>query len=464
MDSGTGTRTVVRTSLRYLPIGLALFALQLDFFSLSLAMPTIAHDLDVPVTDLQWLLAGYLLSVGATFVPAGKIGDTIGRRRALVVGLVVFGASSLACALSASAPLLILFRVVQGVGAGLVMPNAFALMGATIADGPKAKVMGLLLGLSGVGTALGPVVGGVLAETAGWQWVFLINLPVAVVAVIGAARLPESYGGGSRGSLRDLDWLGVGLVMSGLALTSVGIDNTSNLGFASPLTWGPLLAGPALLAWFVRHSAAVATPLVRFSLMRDRAFALLLLAGTVLNVGLNVSVFAATLELQEVDRMSAASAGLVFMLSSIGLASCGPAAGWLTATLGSRRVLAGSLLLGAVSVAALGLAPNLPLTVLALGVSGFACGMGFSVSQIGAQAILPPERAGEGSALLLTAIVSIGGIGVVVAGAVIEAISGTPTHASIATLLVGLAVLLAAAGVVTGVGSRRPEAATAARR
>lgn len=328
---------IARAALPYLPVGLALFALQLDFFSLSLALPTISRDLGVPVTDLQWLLSGYLLSLGAVFVPAGKIGDTIGRRRALVIGLIVFGGTSLVCGLTSDAPLLIAFRVLQGIGAGLIMPNAFALMGATTLESQRAKIMGLMLGVAGAGTALGPVVGGILASTAGWRWVFFINVPIALIAVLGALRLPESYGEGARGSLRSIDWLGVALVMAGLGFTSIGIDNTSNLGISAPLTWAPLVAGISLLAWFVVRALRIPNPLVRPALLGNGAFVFLVVAGTALNLGLNVSVFIATLQLQSVDHLSAALAGIVFMLASVGLAVGGPAAGWLTSRFGRRR-------------------------------------------------------------------------------------------------------------------------------
>ncbi|BDZ63624.1 MFS transporter [Agromyces mangrovi Wang et al. 2018] len=93
-----------RATMRYVPVGLALFAVQLDFFALNLALPTIAKDLGVPVTDLQWMLSGYLLSLGSCFVPAGKLGDTIGRRKVLIIGMIIFGGTSLVCALASAAP------------------------------------------------------------------------------------------------------------------------------------------------------------------------------------------------------------------------------------------------------------------------------------------------------------------------------------------------------------------------
>jgi len=441
--------SLLATAARYVPVGLALFAIQLDFFSLSLAMPTISRDLGVPVTDLQWLLSAYLLSLGASFVPAGKVGDLIGRKRALMIGLVVFGATSLVCGLAPDAGLLIAFRAVQGIGAALIMPNAFALMGASLGEEHRAKVMGLMLGIAGVGTALGPVVGGVLASTAGWRWVFFINLPVALIALLGAQRLHESYGTGHRRSLRDLDWPGVVLVMAGLAALSIGVDDVSTFGIASPATWGPLTAGVLLLVAFGLRESRAASPLVRPALLRNRAYVLLVTASTVANVGLNIGVLVATLDLQSVRGLPAGASGLVFMLGSIGLAVGGPVSGWLTGRFGAPWVLCGALVVGAGALLALAAAPDLVVFVIALGITGFACGMGYSVSQIGIPSILPADQVGEASSLLLTVLVSVGGIAVVAAGAVIELQGPVPTTASLDSTLLGTAVLLGAVGLVT---------------
>ncbi|GLI28202.1 MFS transporter [Agromyces rhizosphaerae] len=437
-----------RATMRYVPVGLALFAVQLDFFALNLALPTIAKDLGVPVTDLQWMLSGYLLSLGSCFVPAGKLGDTIGRRRVLIIGMIVFGGTSLVCALASAAPVLIAFRVLQGIGSALIMPNAFALIAATARPEQRARIMGIMLGLSGSGTALGPVIGGGLASVAGWRWVFLINVPVAIVSAIAAARLPESTAEGHT-SVRSMDWLGVVLVTAGLALACVGIDNTTNLGIESVLTWAPAAIGAVLLVWFFRHVARREHPLINLRLFRERGFVFVLLAGTALNIAFIIFVFAATLQLQDVRGLSPAESGFVFMLAAVGVAACGPTAGFLTDRFGAGWVLSAACVLATAAVTGIALAQNLVVYTIALAFCGLSCGMGFSVSQIGAADILPAKLAGEGSALALTSMIALGGVGTVIAGAVIEALSGTPKAWSLTALLLGLAVLLALTAVAT---------------
>jgi len=446
-EPGTGA---FRAALPYLPVGLALLVIQLDFFDLNLAIPRIAEELRVRVTDLQWLVSGYMLSLGALFIPAGKIGDLIGRKRTVLVGLAIFAAMSLASGLAPDAPLLIGFRILQGIGAGLIMPNAFALVGATTASDVRPKVMGILLAIAGIGTALGPILGGLFTATIGWRWLFFINVPAVLLAVLFSRRIPEYFAGERRESLRRLDWLGTLLIVAGLAFATLGIDNVTNLGPASWLTWGPLALGLVLLVGFALHLRRTPSPLIAPALFRDVPFLLMGAAGSVLNLSVAVVTFAATLQVQTIDGYSPEVAGLMFLGSSIGVALSGPAAGWLTSRFGARPVLAVTMLGAVLAIALVALAPNLPVYVVALGLAGFGGGLGWAVAQVGGQSYLPPERQGEGAGLLSMCMVVAGGLAVVVAGVVIEAISGTgtPTTAALDWTLVGLAALVALVAVL----------------
>jgi len=450
--------------VRYLPVGLALLAIQLDFFDLNLAIPRIAHELDVPVTDLQWLVSGYMLSLGAMFIPAGKIGDLIGRKRTIAVGLVVFGAMSLACGLASSAPVLIAFRVLQGIGAGLIMPNAYALVGATTAQDARAKVMGLLFAVAGIGTAIGPLLGGLFTASIGWRWLFFINVPIVLLGLLTSRGLPEYFVGTRQQSLRRLDWLGTALVVAGLALGTVGVDNVTNLGLAHWLTWGPFAAGVALLVGFAVHIHRTAEPLVRPSLFRDAQFMLMLAAGSALNLSVAVITFTATLQVQTIDGFTPEVAGLIFLGSAVGVALSGYAAGWLSARYGARSILNATIVAAVAAVVLVAAAPNLPLYIVALGLAGFCGGLGWAVAQVGGQSYLPPEQQGEGAGVLSMFMVVAGGLAVVVGGVVIEAISGIgkPTEASIDWTLVGLAALMGIIAVVVIAATPRGRVAPAA--
>ncbi len=145
-----------------------------------------AKSLGLPVTDLQWLVSAYLLGIGAFIVPAGRLGDILGRKRVMIAGLVIFAITSLICGLSTELVPLIASRAVQGLGAALIMPNTLALVSNGTTPDERPKVVGAMIGFAGIGTAAGPVVGGVLAGTIGWPWVFWINVPMAAIAILGS--------------------------------------------------------------------------------------------------------------------------------------------------------------------------------------------------------------------------------------------------------------------------------------
>lgn len=449
-------RSTLALAAPFLPVGLALFCIQLDFFSVSLALPSIADDLGTTTTNLQWLLSGYLIALGSLLIPAGRAGDVLGRRKVLLTGVALFGLTSLACGLVSSAPLLIAARIAQGVGAALIMPTAMALVSNATSAQVRPRVTGALLGIAGIGTALGPVVGGVLASTIGWRWVFLLNVPIAAFALWRGAKLADSRDLTGPRTLAGLDWWGVVTVVAGLGLVSIAIDDVSVQGWTSPATLGPLVGGIALLVAFGFVERRVASPLVRPSLVRDRLFVVLAVAGTLANVGACVYIVGATLELQNVRGLSAIAAGIAFVVSSVGLAACGPLSGRLSVRYPAGIVMGVAVLASAPALVLLALVGPLWLYVIALGLCGITTGMGYSLGQVAVQNELPPERSAEGTGVLLTMLICVGGIGVVAATAVIEAVGDQePTSAGISLVLVIVAGVLAVAGIATLLGERR---------
>ena len=458
------TSGTLRSVVPFLPVGGALFCIQLDFFSLNLALPSIAADLGTTATNLQWLVSGYMIALGSLLIPAGRAGDVLGRRRVLLAGVAIFGLTSLACGLVSSVPVLIAARVAQGVGAAMIFPTAFALVSNATSEEERPRMTGALLGIAGIGTALGPVVGGVLASEVSWRWVFLLNVPIAALAIWGGLRLHESRDEAGPRTLAGLDWWGVVTVVAGLALLSVAIDDVGVEGWSSVVTLAPLLTGVALLAAFCVVETRAETPLVRPSLLKNRLFVVLTVAGTLANIGSCVFIVLATLELQNVRGLSAAAAGLVFFIASVGLASCGPLSGRLSVRYPAGMVMGVAVLLSAPALALLALAGPLWLYVVALGLCGITTGMGYSLGQVAVQNVLPPERSAEGTSVLLTILICVGGIGVVAATAVVEAIGGgQPTSEAISVVLGGLAAALLVAGIVTlAVESRRVRESAAA--
>src|SRR5438270_7889343 len=193
----TGPRRVPLTSpgARWLVVAAVLgsgIAL-LDGTVVNVALPTIGRDFGAGLAGQQWILDGYLLTLSALLLSGGAAGDRYGRRRVFVSGLLVFTAASLACGLSPTVGWLIGARLVQGVGAAALVPGSLALIDVGITDKDRARAVGIWAGMSGVTTALGPLIGGWLVDTASWRWVFFLNVPLSAAVVwIAARHIPES--------------------------------------------------------------------------------------------------------------------------------------------------------------------------------------------------------------------------------------------------------------------------------
>ena len=165
-----------------------MFCVQVDFFALSLALPQMAVDLNQTTTNMQWVLSAYMIAVGATMIPAGRLGDLRGHRRIVVAGLVVFAGASLVCGLSSSYGLLIGFRALQGLGAAAIFTVSVAAISTAVADDHRGVAIGALYGIANIGTALGPFIGGLLTEQISWRWLFFLYVPLAAVAIVCCLR------------------------------------------------------------------------------------------------------------------------------------------------------------------------------------------------------------------------------------------------------------------------------------
>jgi hypothetical protein len=162
---------------------ISMLVVQMDWFALNLAIPSIAKHFNVASTDLQWVVSGYMLSIGALMVTAGRLADIFGRRLVIVIGLAIFGIVSLVCGTAPGELYLIIARVFQGIGAALIFPVAIAVVSSTFTGARQARAIGVVLGVQSIGQALGPFVGGTFSEFFSWRGVFFINIPFCVVAI-----------------------------------------------------------------------------------------------------------------------------------------------------------------------------------------------------------------------------------------------------------------------------------------
>ena len=439
---------------RFGAIAIALICVQLDYFALALALPTMAEDLKTTPENLQWSVSAYMIALGITMVPGSRIADLVGRKKIVLIGLSIFGLASLWCGLSTSAEMVVVARVAQGFGAGMYFPVAMALVSNATSDAERSHVLGLLTGIAGIGTAAGPIVGGAFSATIGWRWVFFVNVPIAIIGVIwGAFQLREQTDPELRDKrLRDLDFLGILLIAASVAGISLGIDDLSTEAGSWWYTLAPALVGGASLVVLYVWERRAVWPILPPVLLSNRTFTALVVASTIANAGLVVMIFLATLYLQQARGLSGLTAGLLFIPAALGLSIGGPVSGRIASRYAGARVMTVALLAGAPLLAGLAFAQNLFVYLVLMGLASFFLGLGFQFGNISVQSVVKLSQAGVAAGVLLTIMVTSGGVAVVAAAASLEAFGDNGSADSFAVTVTYLewAVLVGVLGVVFG--------------
>jgi EmrB/QacA subfamily drug resistance transporter len=423
-----------RTSPRAVPVALALAAASLPMFMSTLdnlvmtsALPVIQHALSASVEQLQWMMNSYTLAFATLMLPAATLGDRWGRRRVFLIGITVFTLASIGSALSTTTGALITTRALQGVGAAAIMPLSLTLLAAAVPASRRAMAIGVWGGVSGLGVALGPVIGGAVVDGFSWQGIFWINVPVAIVAIPLILRaLPESHG-----RRQPLDVLGLALVGAGVLAGVWGIVRAGDLGWGSVPVTGALLAGVALIAAFIWHEGRTAYPLVPLRLFRSRSFSVANVASLAFTLGMFGAVFLLAQYLQIVDGYTPLQAGIRTLPWTAAPMIVAPIAGLLAPRVGVRVLLGSGLTLQALGPAwlAVTVGASTPYADLVPGfiLAGIGMGLTFAPSATAVLADMAPDDHATASSTNST-IREIGvALGVAVLVAVFRANGGTLT-------------------------------------
>lgn len=457
-----GQPSIAKAFVPFLPVALALVCIQIDFFSLGLALPVVADDFGTTTTDLQWALSGYMLALGSLMIPASRLADLLGRKLILMIGVAIFGLASLVCGLSTSAEMLIGFRVFQGVGGALILPVAFSLVTNATDVAIRPRMLGTMMAIAAVGTAIGPLLGGGLAATAGWRWVFFVNVPVALVALVWGSRSLQESKDPERHRLRQLDWLGAGLAIATVALISLGIDAISGVGLLVLSTIAMLILGVGALVLFLLHERRATWPMVGSDLMGRGSFWALVGAGSFANGCFGIMIIVSVIELQQVRGLNSAQAGLAFIFAALATAFCGPISGRLAGKVPGGQVMAVSIVVGGLGFILLAWSGSLALDLVALTICGLAFGMGYTFTNVATQSVLPEELSGQASGVSLTLMVTVGGLAVVLAAMALElAGGGSDMGAATVTVLFWSGVVAVLFGLGFGWTQRNEVAAVA---
>lgn len=394
-----------------LAMSVGVFCVQLDAFALNVALPRIGADLGAPGDGAQWVVSAYLLSTGTLMLGAGRLGDLFGRRTPLVLGLSLFGAASVACALATSLPALVAARVVQGAGGAMIMPVGLSLLTNVYPERLRGRAIGLALGIGGLATACGPFVGGVLTETASWRAIFWLNVPLAALGALWASRVPESRVASA--TRRHLDWRGLLAATGALAALASLLDRAQRGAPRAEVVFLVLLCA-ALLGAFVHAERRARHPLVGFALFRNGLYVALTLTGAAANTAAVMFLFVVPQSLQGQWGCSTVAAGAAFLPSALAMAAAGPLAGRVT-TRGAVPAMAGCLGAGALGLFGLALAPSFPVYLTVATCCGTALGLANALTLIATQGVIRPERAGEASGVTKTVITVAAGLGVALA-------------------------------------------------
>ncbi|MGX6601176.1 MFS transporter [Micromonosporaceae bacterium Da 78-11] len=395
------------------------FMLLIDVTIVNVALPQMAGDLQTSFNSLQWVIDGYALSLGVLLLGAGALGDMFGHRRFYIGGLVLFALSSLACGLATDDVLLIIARVVQGVGAAAMFTTTFALLNSSYQGRERGVAYGVWGGVSGAAAAIGPILGGVLTETLNWRWIFLVNLPISVLAVV-MCLLVLGADGARRPGRFDLPGT-VTFTIAAAALT-LAVIRAHDVGWSSPQTWGLLvlsavaLAGFALIEWRSPHA------MFDLALLRNRSFTGILIAALLVNFAAFAAFTYTSIWLQSIVGLSPLQAGLVGLPVSIMSVILSGVAGAKLHGRSPRAVIGGGMLLIGVGslVSAVLVDSSSSWPALLPGYAIIGAGVGLVMPSLASSAMgaVPPQRGGMAAGSLTTARQLGFAIGIAVLGTV----------------------------------------------
>jgi EmrB/QacA subfamily drug resistance transporter len=365
----------------------------LDTTIVNVALRTLSHDLHSPLAQVQWVITGYLLALAAVIPVTGWAARRFGAKQVYLTSLVLFTAGSALCGVSNSTASLVFFRVLQGVGGGMIMPVAMMIMAQVAGPLRMGRVMGIVSMPAMIAPILGPVVGGLILQNLHWSWIFFVNIPIGVVAfALGWRMLPQT----DSGAAGRLDLLGLALLPTGFAAIIYGVSELgSGAALGSLEVIAPTVVGVVLTVLFCLHALRVERPLLDIRMYANRVFA----GAAFTNFGLGAALFGAMilvpLYYQEVRGESVIHTGLLTGPQGLGALVAMPLASRLTARFGGGRVALGGvslLCLSTIPFAFIGAETSIVTISLVLVVRGLSIGLSFMPAMTAAFSAMRPDQ------------------------------------------------------------------------
>ena len=439
-------------------VAFGLFMIMLDNTVVNVALPSIAADLQIGLSELEWIVTGYALTFASLMLTGGKLADLLGRRRIFIVGLAIFTVSSLVCGLAGSGELLIGARVVQGAGAALMNPATLSIIAATFPPRQRGMAIGIWAGVSALALAIGPLVGGLLTEHISWSWIFFVNVPIGVIAIAASLLLiPESK---DESAEQRLDM--PGLLTSGVGLFALtyGLIEANTYGWTSGRIVGAFAVAVTMLLAFVLLELRQRIPMLDLSLFRSGTFAGANLAVLLVALAMFGVFFFVSLYMQGVLGYSAVKTGAAFLPMTVLIVLVAPVAGKSSDRFGSRWLMTSGMVLIAIQLfyfSRLGVDESYWSLLPAMILGGFGMSLVMTPSAAAAVRALPVDKSGVGSAVL-NAFRQVGGsMGIALMGAImahrVGGVEGPALFRDKQLFVDGFSTALTVAGLIAVLGA-----------
>ncbi|MGD9116801.1 MAG: DHA2 family efflux MFS transporter permease subunit [Dehalococcoidia bacterium] len=415
-------------------IAISILIVVLDSTIVNIALPTLQRELGATIAQLQWIITSYIMVFGALMLTTGSLADRFGRARLLQLGIIVFAGGSAAAAFSGSVWQLIIWRAVMGVGGAMILPATLAIITNVFPREERGKAIGVWAGLNGIGIALGPIIGGLIIDSLQWNWIFLINLPIAAVALIlGWFLVPNSRDPNPK----RLDIPGTLLSIAALGSLVYGLIQGGDVGWGDPVVIATLAGAAVLIFLFILWERHTDHPMLEISFFKNRRFSAGVGAVCLMALAMIGVTFGLTLYMQFVQGYTALETGLRFVPLAVGMLIGASSADRVVSRLGTNRVI----VLGFAGTAiadAFAAFWQVDTAFWQLGVIFFA--FGFFLGYIAAPATdavmgaLSEAKAGIGSAMNTVSRMVAGSIGVAVIGSVLSTVYSSSFGKALAAL------------------------------
>lgn len=408
-----------------LVIAVSVLVVVLDSTIVNIALPTLQREMNTTISELQWIINAYILVFGSLMLTTGALGDKYGRKRMLQAGIIIFAGASAVAAFASSGGLLILWRAIMGIGGAMILPSTLAIITSVFPREERGKAIGVWAGLNGIGIALGPIIGGLIIDKLAWNWIFLINLPVAAVALVsGWFLVPDSRDPNPK----KIDIPGTLFSAAGLASLSYGLIQSGRDGWGDPAVIGTLAGAVILITVFILWERHTSHPVIEIGFFKNRRFSAGVTAVCMMALAMIGVSFGLTLYMQFVQGYTALETGVRFVPLAAGVFLGSGSADKVVSRFGTTRVIVAGFI-GVAVMGALASFWEVDTAYWQLGL--ILAGFGFFLGYIAAPATtavmssLSEARAGVGSAMNTVSRMISGSIGVAVIGSILSTIYGS---------------------------------------